>query len=188
MDSDSPDDPFRLGAALDGDEDAWNHLVTEFSTSMWHWARSYGLEREEAADVAQMVWFKLKDRGHTIRDRRRLAGWLATTTKREAISMKRRRDTQMRYVDITDASTPDPAASLSSGDPFQQARLSELHERLVTGYGSLSERCRELLALCWDDTMSYEDIAETLGTSVGYVGPTRMRCLETLRTKAGISA
>ena len=180
------DDPFRLGDALAGDEDAWNHLVGEFSASIWRWARGYGLDRDEAADVAQMVWFKLKDRGHTIVDRRRLAGWMATTTKREAISMIRRRNAELRHIDLTDTATLEPMASPTSGDPYQEARLSELHEALAAAFSKLSDRCRQLLALCWDHMLSYAEIADILDVSVGYIGPTRQRCLQRLRLEAGL--
>ena len=185
---DLSDDPFRLGDALDGDEAAWNHLVGEFSTSMWHWARSYGLDRDDAADVAQMVWFKLKDKGHTIEDRRRLAGWLATTTKREAISMVRRRSVRIRHIDMTDEAMPEPVALPNIGDPYQSARLSELHQALAAAYRSLSDRCRQLLALCWDDSLTYADMAQMLDVSVGYIGPTRRRCLDQLRAEAGLTS
>ncbi len=160
--------------------------MEEFSGVIWHWARSQGLDREEAADVAQMVWFKLKDRGHAIDDPRGLPGWLATTTRREAITARRKRDRHMKHVDygeVTDQKLP----AASQPDPSQVAQLNELHESLLEAYRGLSEQCRELLAMCWSDDMSYQDIATALGTSVGYVGPSRQRCLKTLKQKAGLS-
>lgn len=177
-------DPYGLRRALNGDEEAWTALVEEFSATIWHWARSQGLDREEAGDVAQMVWFKLKDRGMAIREPRGLPLWLATTTKREARAMKKRRDREIPTVDQYDSPTGGAATAWS--DPYQQARLSELQRSLANGFAELSDRCRELLTMCWDDTLSYQDIADALGTSVGYIGPTRKRCLEQLRTRAGV--
>ncbi len=182
-----PDDPHGLAAALSGDERAWERLVNEFSGVIWHWARSQGLDREEAADVAQMVWFKLKDRGHAIQDRRGLPGWLATTTRREAISARRKRDRRMQHVDYVDV-TEQRLPAAGQPDPSQMAQLTELHESLLEAYDSLSEQCRELLAMCWNTDMSYQDIASALGTSVGYVGPSRQRCLKSLKQRAGLSA
>lgn len=87
------------------------------------------------------------------------------------------------YGEVTDQKLP---AALQP-DPSQMVQLTELHESLLEAYRELSEQCRELLAMCWSDEMSYQDIAAALGTSVGYVGPSRQRCLKTLKQKAGLS-
>ncbi len=177
-------DPWRLTEALQGNEDAWRTLVTEFSGSIWHWARSHGLTREESEDVAQTVWYKLKDKGHTIDDPARLPGWLATTTKREAISVLRRRS---RQLDESIDDLHDQVIDLRTPSAEQWATADEASRSLVEAYHGLSEACRELLALCWTESLSYEDIALTLGKSIGYIGPTRRRCLDTLRAKAGLT-
>ncbi|MEY2689039.1 MAG: hypothetical protein RL375_3237, partial [Pseudomonadota bacterium] len=48
----------------------------------------------------------------------------------------------------------------------------------------LDARCRDLLLLMFrdeDDTLSYEEVARRMGSSVGSIGPTRSRCLDKLR-------
>ncbi len=177
-------DPWRLTEALQGNEDAWRTLVTEFSGSIWHWARSHGLTREEAEDVAQTVWYKLKDKGHTIDDPARLPGWLATTTKREAISVLRRRS---RQLDESIDDLHDQVIDLRTPTAEQWVTTDEATRALVEAYHGLSAACRELLALCWTESLNYEDIALTLGKSIGYIGPTRRRCLDTLRARAGLT-
>lgn len=49
--------------------------------------------------------------------------------------------------------------------------------------GTLSERCRYLLRIiAFADRPDYAAIADALGMPVGSIGPTRGRCLATLRT------
>lgn len=176
-------DPYALRAALAGDADAWAGIVEEFSDTMWGWARSAGLSREDAADVCQTVWYLLKDRGHTIREPERLAGWLAITTRREAHAVSRRvRTRQPEVIDVTDAVLPDPSAG-----PEAHALATETQTRLAQAFRSLSERCRSLLALLWDDNVSYADISEILDMPMGSIGPTRQRCLAKLRAEAVIA-
>lgn len=177
------EDPWRLRPALEGDEMAWRALVDEFAGSIWHWARSFGLSRDEAEDVSQTVWYKLKDKGDSISEPARLPGWLATTTKREAISVIRRRRA------VLDEFDEDSVLDLRSDDPdlVDVAAAGELQQRLAKAFDTLNSQCRRLLALCWNDTLSYEEIAGIMGKSVGYVGPTRRRCLDTLRQRAGVT-
>ncbi len=93
----------------------------------------------------------------------------------------------MQLVDYDEMSERQLPATGQS-DPSQMAQLTELHQSLLDAYDSLSEQCRQLLAMCWNSEMSYQDIAEALGTSVGYVGPSRQRCLKSLKQRAGLSS
>lgn len=175
------DDPWRLGEALRGDEASWRRIIDEFSVTIWHWARSYGLSREEAEDVSQNVWYKLKDKGSSIQDPARLPGWLATTTRREALTTIRRRKRQLADGEdvIEELHDPQPSAG-------EVVEAGDLSSRINAAFESLSETCRQLLTLCWSDQLAYEDIARILGRSVGYIGPTRQRCLRQLRIAAGL--
>ena len=183
------DDPWRLRDALDGDAVAWAGLVDEFGGVMWHWARSAGLDRGDAEDVVQNVWFRLADRGHAIDDPRRLPGWLATTTRREAQSRRRR----LRRVSPIDDLDHDYESAFRGEDtpgvrqdPEGAAVTSDLRRRLADAYWTLNARCRELLTLVWDPTLSYAAMAEAMDTTVGAIGPMRLRCLERLRIAAAL--
>ncbi len=180
--SGSKDDPWQLAKALDGDEASWRNIVEEFTTPMWQWARSYGLTREEAEDVAQNVWYKLKDKGASIQEPARLPGWLATTTKREALTTLRKRkrmvDTDEEFIE--DLHDPQPVAT-------DLVEAGDMSTNIMAAFQTLSDACKQLLALCWSEELTYEDIADTLGKSMGYIGPTRQRCLQLLRVRAGLT-
>jgi len=180
--SGTEEDPWRLAKALSGDEASWRIIIDEFSLPIWQWARSYGLTREEAEDVAQNVWYKLKDKGSSIQEPARLPGWLATTTKREALTILRRR---RRMVDTSDELVeelhdPQPAAA-------ELVEAGDMSSSVMAAFQTLSDACRQLLALCWSGNLTYEDIAGILGKSIGYIGPTRQRCLQLLRVRAGLT-
>lgn len=180
-------DPWRLRAALADDLDAWTFLVDEFSATMWHWARSYRLSREDAEDVCQTVWYQLRDKGHAIDDPRKLPGWLATTTRRAALAAARRSQRPADAALSLDANDSALAERLVTGESSSDyVEVNDLHARLVDAFVQLSEKCRELLALMWDPQLSYEDVATTLGVSIGSVGPNRQRCLSKLRTLAKV--
>lgn len=71
--------------ARDGDRQAWDALVNRHAPLIWAICRRYWLDRADAEDVGQSVWLRLPEQPEKIRDRAALAGWLATTARRECI-------------------------------------------------------------------------------------------------------
>ena len=174
------EDPWQLRRALDGDRAAWTALVAEFHGTIWQWARRVGLEREDAEDVCQSVWYLLKDRGHTIEDPRRLPGWLATTTRHEAFAVTRKR-TRRTHAEAPLSSFGEQ--QLASADPaaYDLLVMEETHSGLVDSFRQLSPKCRELLPLLWAKLLSYSEIGQLLEMPVGSIGPNKKRCLDALR-------
>ena len=72
-------------------------------------------------------------------------------------------------------------------DPLEIALLTEERDlALWRAFARLSERCQALLRLLVsEDEPSYEAIGAALAMPVGAIGPTRMRCLDKLRTYVG---
>ena len=169
-----------LARAAEGDQEAWDALVDRFSQMVWSIARGFRLDDATAKDVTQTVWLRLVENVDRITDPERLPGWLATTCRREALRVKGVRErmipTEFEY-DIADE-TPSLEAMLVEDE---QAR------EVLVAFETLSEDCRQLLRLlCTDPPLSYEEIAEIVGRSIGSLGPTRSRCLD--RLKAAMSA
>jgi Sigma-70 region 2 len=71
--------------ASDGDRQAWDALVNRYAPLIWAILRRYRLDRADAEDVGQSVWWRLLEQLEQIRDRAALGGWLAATARRECI-------------------------------------------------------------------------------------------------------
>lgn len=162
-----------------GSEEAWNELVDRFSQFVWSVARSYGLDEAAASDVAQTVWLKLIESGQRIREPEKLPGWIATTTKREALRVVKLRAREPS-IDF-EYDEPDAGFSLEGmliEDEQVRAALEAFEE--------LSEKCQHLLRLlCADPPLSYEEISELAEMPVGSIGPTRARCVDRLKDEMG---
>lgn len=168
-----------LAAAACGDQTAWDRLVDRFERLVWSIARGFRLSDADAADVCQTTWLRLVEHLQSINDPDRLAGWLATTARREAISVLRRRD---REVPIFDG--PDEEDGDEDQDPERQAIAQDEYRELWNAFAALSERCQCLLrVLAVSPLKSYAQIAEALKMPVGSIGPTRARCLGQLRAR-----
>ena len=169
------------------DDEAFRELRQRFERLVWASTASYRLDRHTREDIAQIVWLRLLQRLDTIREPERLAGWLATTARREAqrTSMARAR------VVATDRQDEQPSGTAE----LDVALIRDERARAVAlGLLELDARCRDLLRLIYysDPTPSYEVVVQLIDglNEVGSVGPTVQRCRDKLaRTKAvtGIS-
>ena len=164
-----------LHLAAGGSRGAWDELIERFGQMVWSVARSFRLDDSTARDVSQTVWLKLIENIDRINDPERLPGWLATTTRREALRVAKARDraiaTDFEY------DVPDDAPSLD------EMLIDEEENRLVVrAFSTLDEMCRQLLRLMTiEPPLSYEEISEVTGRPIGSLGPTRARCLEKLK-------
>ena len=168
-----------LAAARGGDQKAWDLLVGRFTRLVWSVARGVRLSDADAADVCQTTWLRLVEHLDAINDPNRLAGWLATTARRESIGVLRRRD---REVPIFEG--PDEQDEDEEQDPERRTIEQDEHRELWNAFAGLSERCRSLLrVLAVSPLESYAQVAAALSIPVGSIGPTRARCLDRLRAR-----
>jgi RNA polymerase sigma factor (sigma-70 family) len=185
-DQNLPDDlvPRLLRAAAGGDSQAWAQLVDRFAGLLWSICRAYRLNDEDAADAVQLTWLRLLEHLDRIREPERLAGWLATTCRRECQTLLRKSRSSVS----TEAEQLD---RLSGGGSSAEEPLltAEEHAVLWQAFQALSEWCqrllRELVLDAEDGPPSYRLVAARLQTPVGSLGPTRARCLSQLRKLLG---
>ena len=172
--------PGWVQAAAAGDVHAWEQLVDHYSDLLWSVCRARRLSNADAADVVQLTWLRLLENLGRIRDPQRLAGWLATTCRRECQALQRR-----SHLSVT---VPEESMErlLGRGTPADEPVLTAVqHALLWEAFRQLSEWCQRVLrALIVDPDEgppSYALVAARLNTSPGSLGPTRARCLSQLR-------
>lgn len=165
-----------LAAAARGDADAWADLVDEFAGLVWSVARGYRLGPANTDDVVQTVWLRLAEHCGRIREPDRLAGWLATTTRNEAVRAVRARQ---RIAPLGDMAEFETASPESVEDHVLD---SETLDEVLRAFAGLDEETQRFLRLlCADPPLDYRTISEITGRPIGSIGPTRARCLKKLR-------
>lgn len=164
-------------AAQAGDRSAFDVLVAELSPLVWHVARSNGLDRTSAEDVVQTVWLALLRHIDRLSEPRALAGWLITTTRREARRVQTRGAGQIEL-------SSEAAEQLPTTEPSPEHEVlrDERDRQLWAAFHQLTQRCQELLRLTvLAGRAEYRAVAEALHMPHGSIGPTRGRCLNSLR-------
>lgn len=169
-----------LSAAVEGDQQAWDAIVAQYSGLVWAVARSFRLPSADAADVYQATWLRLVEHLKEIRDSDRLGAWLCTTAKREALALLRRgrRNVPVSDVDLLVGVADDTSPTVEEG-----LIRREEHTNLWHAFGRLSENCQRLLRVIFaDPPPSYAETSAALDIPVGSIGPTRARCLTNLQS------
>jgi RNA polymerase sigma factor (sigma-70 family) len=175
-----------VASARDGDVQAWDALVERYSPLIWSICRKYRLADADADDVAQSVWLHLVNQLGKIREPAALAGWLATTTRRECGRLVRAAHGPHAAVYALDAET---MADERSDTAEQEVLAAERHAALREAYTHLPTECQRLVAmLTADPPVPYAEISTRLAMPVGSIGPTRSRCLDRMRRYPAIAA
>jgi len=137
------------------DKAALESMVAEHRELVLSVAMTVLRDRHAAEDVSQEVFMKALAAADGVREPAKLRTWLATLARNRAIdhlrSRQRREDLGRRK-----AVEMDP-------DDAQGPRLDELLE-------GLREEFRQIVALRYVQGLSYREIADVMGTSVGAVG------------------
>jgi RNA polymerase sigma factor (sigma-70 family) len=171
-----------VNAARQGSEDALGEIVTEFSPMLWHIARAAGLSTGDAEDVLQTVWMRLLAHLDGIHDSAALAGWLVTTTRREAWRVREAGRKQLPADSELFSALPDPGPGSE-----EQVIIDDQRRALWQAIGRLDKRCQELQRIiAFVPRPDYAAVAAQLGMRIGSIGPTRGRCLAKLRVLLGI--
>lgn len=176
-----------VAAAAGGDEEAWNQLVGRFGRLVWSICHAYGLNATDAADVFQFTWIRLLENINTIRQPSALPGWLATTCRRECMTILRR---ARRYAPTGDADVLDHCLE-PVPDVTVPVLAADRDAALWVAFAELTDLCQRILWMLVIDPETipprYGEVAKALGMPTGSLGPRRKRCLEELRKSLATS-
>ena len=165
-----------LHTARTGDDRAWERLHERFAPMLRGIARSYRLSSTDIDDVVQTTWLQLFNHIDRVREPAAVAGWLATTARRECLRMLQ---TPMRERLSDD---PELGDGNDLADPERELMSAELRVALGRALATLPERHRRLMTmLVSQPAMPYQELSTMLSMPVGSIGPIRARSLVRLR-------
>jgi RNA polymerase sigma-70 factor (ECF subfamily) len=153
---------------------------------------------EEVEDIVQEVFINLFKALRQYDPARPIETYILEITRRVRISRFRRRTAQKRggsnpgsvRIDAHDCGGEGDSVSVAASGEDQETTLLKAQERklLRQAIGALSEVCRRLLGMRYDEGLSYKEIAENLGAKEGTLRVRVQRCLSALeKIYSGIS-
>lgn len=142
-------------------------------------ARQYVKDEHVAEDVAQEAFLRAYRSLDGLREPGRVKTWLYALTRNAAIDWlraNRRKASSLDSIEEADMEAP-TAPEPAGGDRLE--KLKKVLESMRADY-------RELILLRYFDGLSYQEIAETLGMTVGAVGEKLSRVRDMIVTRCGL--
>ena len=131
-----------------------------------------------AEDVVQEAIVRAWDHLHTFRGDGPIRSWLLRITHNVAVSELRR--------SREEAWDPDKLPARTVAGPEHSVAVSSELEEVRRAIGELDELSRSILALRVSEELSYQEIADTLGVTLGQVKIRLLRARRTLAAAVGI--
>ena len=157
-----------LEQAIDGDKAAFGKLIEAFQGPVYNLAYRMLNNSGEAEEAAQEAFVRAWTRLHTYDPKRKFSTWLLSITSNYCIDQIRKRRALLLSIDEPLPPHPALTADKTKG-PEAQLATSE-QQRLVQGLlQELPEDYRTAVILRYWQEMSYEEIAETTGSSISAI-------------------
>ena len=180
-------DKSLIDAHCKGDPAAFGELVSRYGDSVLRYLIRMSGNQEQAEDLFQETFKRVHEKAHTFRGPQ-FKGWLfriATNVALDGI----RRGRRIKAVSLNqqlDCDNPNSgqlgavALADNSCNPSEQALKAEQTEQVRRAIELLPARQRATLILAYYQQLSYSDVAEVLGCSIGTVKTQMFRALRTL--------
>lgn len=172
----------------EGESSAFTELVERYKQPVINLVARMLQNPSEAEDVAQMVFVQAYRSAERYRPSAKFSTWLFTIARNLCFNELRRRS--RHHIESMDAplgNEPDATArehedrtTLTPPDHLLQGELEELVQKALA---DLPETQRMAVLLCREDELTYDEMAEVLGTSVSATKSLIHRGRESLKAR-----
>lgn len=171
-----------------GDREAFEELVVRYRQPVMNLINRTLRDMTEAEDLAQGVFVQVYKAAGRYQPTAKFSTWIFTIARNLCLNEIRRRTRHPAESMEAHLQTQDGEIALQFEDrrtrgPGQDALRGELDSKIDESIRDLPENQRTALILCREGDLSYEDIAEVIGTSVSAVKSLIFRGRETLKKR-----
>ena len=150
-----------------GDKGAMEALVRYYQ--QWVYNIAYGMlgNPEDASDIAQDAFLWLWENIGQFQFRSRFSTWLYRIVTNRCVNVKEQK--KRRKTEPTEIDDSQPWVPVDTATPEQSMLLAEQREILQKALAEMRQDYRKILILREMQDLSYEELAEVIGCSVGRV-------------------
>lgn len=177
-----------LDKCTKGDVHAFEELVEQYQQGIINHAYSMFLNREDALDMAQETFIKAFNAIASFNRQSSFKTWLFRIATNVCLDELRRRKRRAVTVSLTaeeDSDSPGVQIDVAdaSADPAEAAQQAFLRQAIEKAIGELDTEYRTAIVLREIEGMDYNEIAKTMGCSLGTVKSRISRARAQLREK-----
>lgn len=164
------DDATAIAGALAGDQDAFQALVQRYQDRIFRMLARWAPDRMETEDLAQEVFVKVFRKLHTFQHGSSFYTWLYRIAVNTASDWHARRRTRRLHLvedvaEVAAAGRREPQGS-GAAEPLLAEELARVTREVLA---TLPEKYKTVLILREYEDMSYNEMAEVIGCSIGTV-------------------
>ena len=143
-------------------EEGFRYLLRKYSERLYAHVRRMVGNHSDTDDVLQNTFLKVHRHVDNFEGRSQLYTWLYRIASNEALTLLQKR----KRLTVSSLDDPDaPVGQQPVAAPYQESE--EIQRRLFTAIGTLPEKQRLVFNLRYFDELSYQEMSDLLGTSVG---------------------
>ncbi len=162
MTTTSDEEIMRMFKTPGGQEQAFNLLIVKYRERIYHTVRRMVIVHEDADDVVQNAFLKVWKNIGFFREDSQLYTWIYRIAVNEALSFLKSR--KIRSMFFSDSTEMRMIQSLTEDHYFEG---DEIQRKLQKAIISLPEKQRSVFNMRYFDELSYDEMSEISGTSVG---------------------
>lgn len=156
-----------IEAALQGDQDAFSQIVSLYQARVYNLAFRMLGDAYEAEDAALECFVRIFRKLHQYDHSRKFSTWVLSIASNYCIDQIRRR--RLAWLSLDDELLPPGALASHAPGPEDSYIQREREAEISAMLDKLSGKYRAAVILHYWYDMSYEEIAETTGESVGAI-------------------
>lgn len=176
-------EPDLIRLAQKGDRQAYDRLVRIYQKQVYRWAFHVVRTHDVADEVTQDVFVRTYRALDRVDPDRPFGAWLCRSTFNVALNLVRKQQFRTQWAQENRAEPTD--YERESAQPDAWFRRRRVLQRLETAIDALPPLYRTIILLRLRDELSYEEISQALGVSLGTVMSRLARARQRLRVSLG---
>jgi RNA polymerase sigma-70 factor (ECF subfamily) len=175
-----------------GESDAFCLLAQAYERRIYSLAFHYCRDRQDAEDLSQEVWLKVYAALATFRNESTFYTWLRKITINCFLNHRRRRAKSFPWSrQSTDNVTVSDYPTMHGGGPAASLEITLQNqlvvEKVMQALSSVTPQQRLIFLLKHQEGMTYEEISQAVGCSLGTVKKSVSRTVAKLREQLGVN-
>jgi RNA polymerase sigma-70 factor (ECF subfamily) len=174
-------DKMLIDAHIKGESGAFEQIIRRHGAELLGYLQKMTRNREQAEDVFQETFKKVHENAHTLSGDN-FKGWMyriATNTALDNIR-KNKKHQAVKYDNSECIDGHCEAVVQKKDNPISKASKSEQAVKVRQSLNKLPDKQRAAVTLAYYQHMTYREVAEVLGCSLGAVKTQMFRALKTL--------
>jgi RNA polymerase sigma-70 factor, ECF subfamily len=178
-DADVPGDAALVAAVRAGEREAFSELVRRHQVLLYRQALATVRDPDAAADLVQDTFIRAYTRLGSCREPHRFRAWVYTILRNQVRDYLK--NVRRRSVPWDEHTAP----ASSAENPQRDAEGAEFRSRLSDVLDTLPEAQREAFLLKYVEDLSYEEMAQMLGTGTSALKMRVLRAREAIAARLG---